>query len=328
MNRDELKDILLRDPRSVLKLKEDVVKELWQLSSDADESKTVKKAAKKALYILRSGGIDVAQKRPSEKKPVLQAEMRIADDPLLSVPDSIGSSQLVIPVEDDRGVAFTLYRFIFNTQKGVLQFSSAAGSRSLLQKLSKSGKEGFFPVSPDYAFFRLAQALQKTDTGRVSGLDSLPDVFKKDHSKTVDHPVLSIVPTGLTRIYSPEEGKSVFSLEEVSRLSLPEEDIEAVRARIKQAQASKLILDNKNPEERAARIIDTFYETYFTKQKCLFYKTLFLDIALACYYRGLEGQARVLVNMAKDLTPGAVEHKEHPVLNYLMYQAFGESRSG
>jgi len=326
MKRDQLKDILLEDVRSVLRLEENVIEELWQISTDTAQTKAARKAAKKALYILRSGGVNIARKKPSEKKSMLQAESRIADDPLLSVPDSIGSSQLVIPVEDHRGVFFTLYRFIVHTQKGVLRFSSAAGSRNLLQKLRKSEEDGFFPVPPEYALFRLDQALQKTDTGHVSGIDSLPDIMKKGHSETVGHPALSIVPTGLTRIYSPEEEKSVFSLEEVSRLSLPEEDVEGAMTRIEQARASKLVLDNKSPEERVAQIIDTFYETYFNEQRCLYYRTLLFDIALSCHYRGLESQSRVLANMAGDLSPRVVQQKKHTLLNYLMYRAFARTQ--
>jgi len=324
MNRDELKDMLLKDPSGVLQFGDGVVEELWQLSSDASEEKSVRKAAKKALYVLRSMGFDVERKKTAEKISRSKAEMRITDDPLLSAPDSIGSNRLLIPVEDERGLSLMLYSFIINTQRGVLRFSSGPGSRSHLQKLRGMKDEGFFPVSAEYALFRLDQALQKTETGHISGLESLPDILRTGGSKIIDHPVLSIIQTGLTRIYSPQEEKSIFNLEEIMRLVLPEEDIEDVRARIDEAKKSRIILNNKSPEERIDRIIDNFYNTYFTEQRCLFYKTLLFDIALSCNYRGLEGHARILVNMAKDLGLQAVEQKEHPILNYLMYQAFAQ----
>ncbi len=324
MNRDELKEMLLEDPGGVLQFEDGAAEELWQLSSDAAEAKSVRKAAKKALYILRSRGIDIAQKKPVEKRSVLRTEMRIADDPLLAVPDSIGSSRLFIPLEDDRGLSLTLYRFIVNMQRGVLRFSSGPGSKNYLLKLREKEKEAYFPVTPEYALFRLDQALQKTEAGRVSGLESLPDVLKTDGSKIVDHPALSIVQTGLARIYSPDEEKRIFNLEEIVRLVLSREDTEDVRSRIDEAKKSRIILENRSPEERIDLIIDDFYKTYFTEQRCFFYKTVLFDIALSCHYRGLGGHARVLVNMAKDLDLPAVKQKKHPVLNYLMYRAFAQ----
>lgn len=318
---DELKKRLLQDPRAALDEGEGVVERLWDISSDANETKTLRKAAKKALYILGSKGVDISRKKPKKEKKILPPQVHIAGNPLLSVPDSEGSSRLIIPVEDDRGLAFTEYRFILGSQDGVLQFSSVPGSKTHLHKLLETRENGFFPVTQEYALFRLDRALQKTEVEHISGLESIPDILRAKHQDVPDHPVLSVVTPGLTRIFSPEEEKRIFSLEEVARLSLPERDIEEVRARIQEAQSSRLIIDNKRPEERFEQIIDGFFKTYFTEERCSLYRTLLLDIAYFLQYHDFDIEARILVNTAKDFRPGIVAEKRNPVANYLVYQA-------
>jgi hypothetical protein len=319
--KDKLKERLLKDPRIVLNEKDDIVEELWQLSSAVEESKPVRKAAKKALYILGSRGVDISRKKPKKKKPVFHTQLRVADDPLLSVPDSQGYSRLIIPVVDDRGAAFTEYRFILSALDGMLQFSSAPGSKNHMRKLLEPRENGFFPVSPEYALFRLDQAINHTDVEHISGLESLPDILRVKRSAMLEHPVLSVVRAGLTRIFSPEEEKRIFTLDEIARLSLSERDTEEVRTRIREAQASKLILENKSPQERFERIIDSFFKTYFTEVRCSYYRTLLFDIALFCRHRGLENEARILVHTAQDFHTRVVLGKKHPVANYLVYQA-------
>ena len=59
MERMEIKDIIQRDPRKILDIikkgeERSIVEELWAFAMDDEEPKPVRKAVKKALYIVKS----------------------------------------------------------------------------------------------------------------------------------------------------------------------------------------------------------------------------------------------------------------------------------
>jgi len=312
------KIFVLLDDESEAKI---IVRQIWRLSQDSRESKSIKKSAKRALYVLKSGGINIDRYKPVlKKKKVVPAEDQLIVSTLLSIPDSEGNSQLVIPVSDAQGLSLKIYWFLINMEKGILQFSSIGGSKKLIERL-KNDNQDFFPVSPEYAVFRLNSVLRKTDAGKVSGLNALPAVLLDKEEKEVEHPVISLVPVSISRILSPDEEKKIFTMREVGALMLPEEDERELKAKIEEAGRSKLIIGNKTPEERTEETLDHFYSTYFTPQKLAFYRGLLLDVALSCYYRKLTRYARILVEYANRLVSPRLVPRDHPFLNFLVYRA-------
>jgi hypothetical protein len=322
----KLEELLQSGTRGLLQLLRDeqerasIVVQLWEASQTRAAGKALQKAAKKALYMLRSNGVEVDRYRPERARDGEGNGERLqVEEALLSVPDGHGSSQLVIALSDKAGSSLTLYRFVINALRGVLQFSHTGGSRKALHRAQEDGV--FFPVSAEYARFRLGQALGKTDRQRISGLTTLPPVLE-GAGEPVVHPVREIPEARLSRIITPEEEKRIFSVPEVGGMMLPEEDVAETRQQLAEAQASRLVLANKTPEERMQEILLRFYRTYFTRERLDDLSTRLLDVAAALHHRGMHDLTRLLVHYADSLRSPALAPEKHPLLNFLAYRAF------
>jgi hypothetical protein len=313
---------LLRDERD----RASIVAQLWEASQSRAAGKAFQKAAKKALYTLRSSGVDVDRYRPERERDGEENVDRLeVAEALLSEPDGFGNSQLVIALTDSAGSSLTLYRFVINALRGVLQFSRTGASRKAFHRAREEG--AFFPVSAEYARFRLSKALEKTDRERISGLSALPPLLE-GAGEPVVHPVREIPEARLSRIITPEEEKRIFSVPEVGGMMLPEEDVAETRKQIAEARASRLVLANKTPEERMQAILLRFYRTYFTPERLDDLSTRLLDVAAALHHRGARGITRLLVHYADSLRSPALVPEKHPLLNFLAYRAFMQPPEG
>ena len=323
-----LEELLQSGPRGLLdrlqgeREQAAIVEQLWKASQTRSVGKSLQKAAKKALYVLRSNGVDVDRYKPEAAyRDAGQGEDLEVTEAALSVPDGLGSSQLVIALSDRAGSSPVLYRFVINALRGVLQFSRTGVSRKDLRKAQEEGV--FFPVSAEYARFRLAQAMNKTDRSRISGLGSLPAVLQGGEEPAV-HPIRDIVETHLSRIIGPDEGKKIFSIPEIAVMALPEADVAETRNLLAEARASRLVLANKTPEERVQETLLRFYRTYFNRERLDDLSTRLLDVAAALHYRRRSDFARLLIDFADSLRSPALIPEKHPLLSYLVYRSFME----
>jgi hypothetical protein len=335
MDRAELKEIIGREPGGLFERirtlgddedeKRRLIQEVWELS-EGDEPKAMRKSAKKALYILRSKGIDVEVYRPKREARAreVREELRFME-PLLSVPDSFGTSRLIMPLIRAGDERIEVFQFAINRLKGVLNFAKSPVSKSFLKRL-KASDPGIFPVPVDYALFRLRTALRKTDRGKISGLDDLPHVLEGDpgvnvSQMDVSHPVLSFVHSRVSRIHSPDEERRFLNIPEVGIMMLPDEDVRDYRERIEEARKSRLVIGNMTPEERVRDVVERFYMSYFTPERIFFFRERLFDIALSCYHRGMEDQAHLILSFAMRLAEPGESLKAHPLIQYLVYNS-------
>lgn len=335
MDRAELKEMICREPGELFEkirtLGEDegekrrLIQEIWELS-EVNEPKAIRKSARKALYILRSKGIDVEDYRPKrEPEPQeVRDELRFLEA-MLSVPDSFGTSRLIIPLMRAGDERIEAFQFAINRLKGVLHFVRNPASKNFLKRL-KASDPGIFPVPVDYALFRLRYALKKTDRGKISGLDELPEVLAGGpgadvSQKEVSHPVLSLVRSRVSRIHSPDEEMRFLNTPEVGIMMLPDEDVRDYRESIEEARKSRLVIGNMSPEERVRDVVERFYVSYFTPERLFFFRERLFDIALAYYQRDLEDQAHLIVSFSLRLTEPGESLKAHPLIQYLVYHA-------
>jgi len=334
MDRAELRELIEREPGELFERvcnlgdddeKQKLIQKVWELS-EGDEPKSVRKSARKALYILRSKGIDIEVYRPrrKQKAPEASDEFMIME-PLLSVPDSFGTSRLLIPLMRLKDERIEGFQFAINRMKGVLQFVKNPVSKNFLRRLKENG-QGVFPVPVDYALFRLRTALKKTDREKIPGLKELPEVLEGDREADVSqmevpHPVLSLIQSRVTRIHSPDEELKFLDIPEVGTMMLPDEDVRDYREGIKEAKKSRLVIGNMTPEERLNDIVERFYISYFNPERLFFFRERLFDIALSYYHRGLEDKAYLILSFAQKLTEPGEPLKEHPLIQYLMYHA-------
>jgi hypothetical protein len=295
-----------------------VMGSIWTLTERAP-SKDLKKAAKKALYLLKSAGFDVDAHRPRHAADIADRPSEEVLTCYLSVPDSYGHNRLILPVGREDGSSMTVYSVICHLEKGVLSLSSERGNRKVLGRLVES--EPVSPVRPDYALFRLNRTPSRTEG--APGAVSLPDVLRRPPAGEIEHPVLSRIPSTLSRIVSPDATREIFQRGDIARLSIPEEHAAGFREQVAEARRSRLIVSNLTPEERAKVAVERFARTYFSPERLSLYATMLFDIALYDAVRGRQEEARIIVDLAQSFRAAGTRIMTHPFTQLLLYRAFG-----
>lgn len=310
---------------------------LWMLSVDREESKQVKKAAKKALYLLRSRGVDVDRYRPHLGHHLQKqgreggggvrgdagetAGGRRLISALLSIPDSSLNSQLILPIGGGEERALEVYAVVVS-ERGIRRISSSRGSRRQVERFGRENPS-FLRVSSEYALSRFGGALAHSrDT--LSGLSALPPVLAHAEDRSLPHPVIEESARTMTRVIPSDVEKQLFSRPEVGGLGLPEEDVAPYREQIREARSSRLIIGNQTPQERVEAVAARFYRTYFTPRRLDYCRTVLLDVALYFFRQGLHSFTGALLGYAQGLrgisvAPAAAAR--HPFLHYLIYRS-------
>jgi uncharacterized protein (UPF0147 family) len=327
MEKKDLMDMLDRNPARLLELADEgerarSIELLWVLALDEKEPKPVRKTAKKALYMLKSRGADVERLRPAEAaaKPG-KAGSEAVSASCLSLPDSSMNTLLLIVVSGEGAVSSTLYQAVAHPERGITKLSSQKTSGKQLAKYLEQNPE-VFPVPAEYALFRFRGALQKSDRGSVSGLDSLPGPMRGEGAGEVPHPVLALLGSRVSRILHPDEERKLFGMNEVARLILVGDEVPRYRERMQEAKKSRLIVGNRSPEERTADVIDGFVSAHFTPARRETYGTLLFDLAFYYARAGMREEARVLVDYGRGLRAAGPSLKDHPVVRFLVYKEF------
>ena len=321
----------LKDPAGLLKLAGDeemagVMETLWRLALDDGESKAARKSAKKALYILKSRGVDVDRHKPEESsKGVVKGAERV-EAAFLTAPDSTGSSLLVFDLSDGKGLTHTLCQAVVHPE-GVRSFTSRQASKKALERLLEQNPE-LFPVPPGYALARLRKASEKGGFSGASALESAPAPLRKgelllhEGIGDVPHPALALFPPGLSRILQPDKERRLFAMPEIARLSLFGDDVPRFKELVGQAKKSRLIVGNRSPEERVSDVLESFQASHFNPERRAVYGRMLLDIALSLHARGSREEAKTLVEYGKSLLIPGKSLKDHPMVRYLVYKEF------
>ena len=327
MERNELIGLLETGPAQLLELaggeeQARVIELLWGLALDDEEPKTARKAAKKALYMLKSRGVDVEKLRPVETAPKASKERGgTLSASYLSLPDSSMSALLLFVLSGERAVSSTLYQAVVHPERGITKFSSQRTSGKQLEKYLEQNPE-VFQVPVEYALFRFKGALKRSDPKSVSGLDSLPGPMREQGAEEVPHPVLALIGPQVSRILHPDEERNLFGTQEVARLALVGDEVPIYRERVREARQSRLIVANRNPEERISDVIDGFVAAHFTADRREAYSTVLFDIALYFARAGRRDEAKVLVDYGRGLRAVGPSLKDHPVVRFLVYKEF------
>jgi hypothetical protein len=327
MEKKELMGMLEAGPARLLDLvgegeRTPLIELLWGLALDAREPKTARKAAKKALYMLKSRGVDVERLRPAERLP---RESKGGGETLsasyLSLPDSSMNTLHLFVLFGSEAVSSTLYQAVAHPERGITRFSSQRTSGKQLAKYLEQNPE-VFQVPVEYALFRFRVALRRSDRKSVSGLDSLPGPMRGEGAGEVPHPVLSLVGSPVGRILHPDEERKLFGTHEVARLTLVGDEVSRYRERVREARKSRLIVGNRSPEERTADVIDGFISVHFTPVRREIYCTALFDLALYFDRSGMRDEAKMLVDYGRGLREAGPSLKDHPVVRFLVYKEF------
>jgi len=324
MELNEIKELIAKNPKEILKIsdlvknKERLIKSLWDISCNNNEPKALIKAAKKALYLIKSKKIDVDLYKPRTKAPLKKEESKNnIENTILSLPDSSGSNLLVITIPNSKNMANDFYQFLINSIKGVERYLVEKVSGRYIKKFKEKNPD-FFHIPKDYALYRLNKALKKTDKKEISGIGKVPDILLSKNEKDIEHPVIRIISSNISRIFAQEDEKNLFKTEVIKRIMIPDEDLLNYKKEIEKAKKSKLIIQNKSPEERIRDIIKRFYREYFTEERLSFYSELLFDIAYYFYQKKIIEFTRILEDYGKRLMYQNANLLEHPFISYLV----------
>jgi len=333
MDKAELKDALLGDRRQRFTGEsEEEIGLLWSLSSDTGEPKEVRKKAKKVLYVLRSKGIDVDSMKPETTvAETPKQEGGTVEQTMLSLPDTAGRNLLFVSIANPKTLSLDIHQFLISRSLGIQDHRVRSGSRrSLEREVEQRGD--FFPVPASYAFYRLGRALENTPdnekskmAARIRRLNIHEIDIPEEPDEGVEgmnHPVLGLVSHALSQIQVPSEEKRLFSEKEIGRIALPEEDVHEYREKIGEAKGSRLIIDNKSPQQRVEQTIDRFCTVYFTQKRREALCERLFDIALFFHHKGEKEYTQILVHYGESLLNRTFEIKKHPVVQFLTYRAF------
>jgi len=327
MTEDQLKEIIIHDPKAVVRAAEGgelntVCARLWKCALDSSEPKLLRKAAKKALYVLHSRGIDVDKARPErqEKSKALKPAYQISES-VLSIPDSQWNSLVTFSLIDTSASSLTAARFTVNPVRGLVTYTLQQSAKKQFSRLLQD-TPGLFPAPAPYALHKLNTALKNPNSTKISGISSLPDVLLKEDPGAVRHPVLEKIPAQLTRLVQPDEEKALFQQKEIVSLFLPPEDMREFKEEIEKAKRSTLILQGKSPQERVNDVIENVFTFYFTPDKRALYSEAILDLAFYFIKTGRESFARLLVDYAGQLHTPASDLRRNPFVTFLLYKEF------
>lgn len=327
MTEDQLKEFILRDPKAVFREAKGgelntVLRQLWKCALDSSGSKPLRKAAKKALYILHSRGIDVDEARPEkqEKSKAVKPAYQISEC-ILSIPDSQWNCLVAFALLDTSTSSMKAARFTVNPERGLVAYTLQQSAKKQFSRIVQD-TPGLFRVPELYALYKLDAALKNPNSKKISGISALPEVLRTEDPEPPRHPVLDLIPSQLARLVKPDEEKILFQQKEIVSLSLPPEDMIEFKEEMEHAKRSTLILQGKSPQERVKDAIEKVFKVYFTRHRRALYSEALLDLALFFFRTERESLARLLVDYAGHLNAPSSNLQQNPFVNFLIYKEF------
>ncbi|MBN2324181.1 MAG: hypothetical protein JXQ30_10635 [Spirochaetes bacterium] len=307
---------------------EETILLLWALAEDMGEQKAIRKKAKRALYLLRSKGIDVDGVKPERlRKPSLTDTKKRVETAALSLPDSGLQSVISIAASDTKTLGFDAHDFLISVSFGITGHRVRhAAKRSLARALinGQEGKTEFFEVPGEYALYRLRRAVSLSPEEEREALAARIDGFTASDTGTTEpeHPLSSLLSPRVSHIAAPDEEKTLFSEREIARIMLPDESTREFRSLIEEAKNSRLILENRTPKQRVSEAVSRFCAFYFSPPRRFAFRDILLDVALHYFRHEREGYARILQSYAEGFLNPALDIRQHPFVQYLTYKAF------
>jgi hypothetical protein len=329
MDAEQLRHALLNDDmKPATGGDEETVLLLWALAEDMGEQKTIRKKAKRALYLLRSKGVDVDGVKPLRReKPSPRDTRKTVETAALSLPDSGCRSVISIAAADTKTLGFDAHDFLISVSFGITGHRvRPVAKHTLMRALIKEHESSmeFFEVPAEYALFRLRHVISLSPEKEREDLAALIDGFSAGEAGGMDpeHPVLALLSRHVSHIAAPDEEKNLFTEREIQRISLPEDSTDGFRSLIEEAKNSRLILENRTPKQRVSDTVSRFCAFYFTPLRRRAFRDMLLDVAFYYFRYDRVGYARILHIYAEGFLNPALDIRQHPFVQYLTYKAF------
>ena len=276
------------------------------LSASADRE--VAKAARRALYRLRSAGIAVTERpRPSESPadaPAAPAPVTESLPGFTSLPDGTGQRALLLAQPIRGGIE--VVEALVSDELGLLSLSRAEMSRGAWRKLGRSPEmERLLPLSAEEGRALLAEAVRCNLATRTP--------FPPDSDVALRHLGVEAASEELLPLPEPEDGDAALAVEsgalhrepELAAWLPPEAELKRLALRVDEVRTSPLALSPEQQAEALRERIRSQAEEFFDAPRRRLYGRRLWTVAMALERRGADHPARVARATARRMFHGA-----------------------
>ena len=270
-----------------------------RLSGSADRE--VAKAARRALYRLRSAGVTVAERaRPPEAPAPAPPPPAESLPGFSSVPDGTGQRALLLAQPGRGGVE--VIEALVSDELGLLSLSRAEMGRSAWRKLTRSPEmERLLPLLAEDARALLAEAVRCNLATRTP--------FPPDSDLALRHLGIEAAAAELPPLPLPEEGDAALAVEsgalhrepELAAWLPPEPELKRLALRLDELRTSPLALSPEQQAEALRERVRNQAEEFFDVPHRRLYARRLWAVAPALERRGAEQPARVARATARRL---------------------------
>jgi len=272
------------------------------LSTHGDRE--VAKAARRALYQLRSAGVRVAE--PSRPGPAPAAPPQAAVESLsgfASLPDGTGHRALILAQPVRGGVE--VVEALVSDELGLLSLSRAEMGRSAWRKLARSpDMDRLLPLSSEEGRALLAEAVRRNLESRTP--------FPADADVALRHLGIEAATGELPPLPAPEDGDGALAVEsaalhrepEFAAWLPPESELKRLALRVDELRTSPLALRPEQQAEALRERIRNQVEEFFDESRRRLYARRLWAVAPAMERRGAEHASRVARATARRMFHG------------------------
>jgi hypothetical protein len=265
----------------------------------------VAKAARRALYRLRSAGVSVAEPTREPETPASPASA--AAEPLpgfATLPDGTGQRAVLLAQPVRGGVE--VVEALVSDELGLLSISRAEMSRSAWRKLSRRPEmERMLPLSIDEGGAQLADAVRRNLATRTP----LPP----DADVALRHLGVEAATTELPPLPPSEDGDAALAVEsgalhrepELAAWLPPEAELKRLALRVDEVRTSPLALSPEQQAEALRERIRSQAEEFFDAPRRQLYARRLWTVAEALERRGARHLAQVARATARRLFHGS-----------------------
>jgi hypothetical protein len=267
----------------------------------------VAKAARRALYQLRSAGVAVAGRVRGPEAPPPAVPAPATAEPLqgfATVPDGTGQRALLLAQPVRGGVE--VVEALVSDDLGLLSISRVEMSRSAWRKLTQQLEgDRLLPLSAEEGRALLAEAVRRNLVTRTP--------FPPDSDVALRHLGVETASSELPSLPAPEDGDAALAVEsgalhrepELAGWLPPESELKRLALRVDELRTSPLAL---SPEQQADALRDRIRsqaEEFFDPSRRRLYARRLWTVAEALERRGAEHLARVAQGTARRLFHGS-----------------------
>jgi hypothetical protein len=265
----------------------------------------VAKAARRALYRLRSAGVAVTERRPEATPPAQPASG--AAEPLLgfaSLPDGTGQRALLLAQPVRGGVE--VVEALVSDELGLLSLSRAEMARGAWRKLGRSPEMGrLLPLSFEEGQALLAEAVRCNLATRTP--------FPPDSDVALRHLGVEAATEELSPLPPPEDGDAALAVEsgalhrepELAAWLPPESELKRLALRVDEVRTSPLALRPEQQAEALRERIRGQAEEFFDLPRRHLYARRLWTVAPGLERRGAQHAAQVAQATARRMFHGA-----------------------